>query len=576
MIVKNEAHIVQEVLDSVAPHISSWVVVDTGSDDGTQDLIRKHMAALGIPGELHERPWRNFGHNRTEALALAQGHGDYIWVIDADDILLGTLKFTRLDADIYTMRMGDPSCIYWRPQLFRDGVLVRWVGVVHEIPQWDDSYVVGRVEGEYRIESRRLGARSQDPQKYARDAELLLAEVERNPDDARSVFYLAQSYFDLGDLVNARKWYARRAEMGGWDEEVYYSKYRLAESMERLDEPWPDVQDAYLKAWDFRPTRAEPLHAIARHLRIAGHPRLGYFFAERAAQIPIPEQDILIVRADVYTWQIRDEQAICAFYIGKQAEAFMLNRRLLASADVPEDDRQRIAGNRDFSVPAMIEEASTYPDALVDSLIAGPRDGEVTVSLIAGPDPAATEHTLNSFLHCCTDVTQVRRFLVVDAGLTAPDRAKLAERYGFIEIIDPGHHDGPGSQLAHLRNQIHTRLWLHLGQGWQFFAPEDLITRLTAVLDTEPDVVQVGINLADATKLTGSCATEQQVRRAPDAGRYVLTDAVASGPAMFHTTRLDHAGGIDDTHPISTLQHRATAAGLSFTTLDQVLCITAD
>ena len=37
----------------------------------------------------------------------------------------------------------------------------------------------------------------------ARDRDLLLAEVERNPDDERSVFYLAQSYFNLGDFANA-------------------------------------------------------------------------------------------------------------------------------------------------------------------------------------------------------------------------------------------------------------------------------------------------------------------------------------------------------------------------------------
>jgi hypothetical protein len=55
MIVRNEAHVVKEVLDSVAPYISSWVIVDTGSDDGTQDLITSHMPGLGILGELHER-----------------------------------------------------------------------------------------------------------------------------------------------------------------------------------------------------------------------------------------------------------------------------------------------------------------------------------------------------------------------------------------------------------------------------------------------------------------------------------------------------------------------------------------
>ena len=100
------------------------MIVDTGSTDGTQDLIRNHMARLGIPGELHERPWRNFGHNRTEALNLAQGHGDYVWVIDADDIVVGTPEFGRLTADVYSLRLRVRSVVYWRKQLFRDGVPV--------------------------------------------------------------------------------------------------------------------------------------------------------------------------------------------------------------------------------------------------------------------------------------------------------------------------------------------------------------------------------------------------------------------------------------------------------------------
>ena len=546
MIVKNEAHVVQETLDAVAPYISSWVIVDTGSDDGTQDLIRNHMAALGIPGQLYERPWRNFGHNRTEALTLAQGHGDYIWVMDADDTVVGTPDFNQLDADIYYMRFAEASIVYWRAQLFRDGAPARYGGVVHEGAGWDDSCVVGRLQGEYQIQSRRLGARNQDPQKYARDRDLLLAEVERNPGDTRSVFYLAQSYFDLDDFANARKWYARRAKMGGWDQEVYYSLCRVAESMAQLGEPWPDVQDAYLTAWEFRPTRAEPLHHIAAHYRDQQRCRLGYLFAEAAAEIPLPEEDNLFVLADIYAWRAIDEQAICAYWLGMHAEAFALCRRLLASPELPDGERQRIARNRDFSVPAMIEAASTYPDALVDKLIAGPPSAEVTVSLIAGPDLSATEQTLNSFLHCCTDVSRVGRFLVIDAGLSAQDRETLCQRYGFVEFPDPD------TELA----PVGTRFLLQLGQGWRFFAPENLITRLTAVLDTEPQVFQVGINLADAAKLTGTCAAEQTVRRTPDTGRYLLTDAVASGPAMFDTTRLDQAGGLQ------------TAS------LDEVLCIT--
>jgi hypothetical protein len=62
MIVRNEAHL-KETLDSVAPCISSWVIVSTGCDGKTQDLIRNHIAALGIPGELHERRLSDFRDN---------------------------------------------------------------------------------------------------------------------------------------------------------------------------------------------------------------------------------------------------------------------------------------------------------------------------------------------------------------------------------------------------------------------------------------------------------------------------------------------------------------------------------
>ena len=578
MIVRNEAHIVEETFDTVAPYISSWVIVDTGSDDGTQDLIRDYMTRMGIPGQLFERPWRNFGYNRTEALALAQGSGDYIWVMDADDIVVGTPDFTRLSDDIYFVRYGGSDDVYWRPQVFRDGLRVRYNGVVHEFATWDEqSYTDMRLEGDYHIESRRLGARNLDPQKYARDRDLLLAEVERHPDDARSVFYLAQSYFDLGDFVNARSWYARRVELGGWDEEVYYAMWKFAKSLAQLDEPWPDIQDAYLKAWEFRPSRAEPLHAIARHYREEQRYQLGYQFAQLAAEIPLPEEETLFTRADIHAWRATDEQAVCGSWTDRHVEAFALCRRLLTRPDIPDEDRQRITGNRDVCAATMIEAASKYPEPEAQRLVVGPRDGDVTVSLVAGPDRETTEQALNSFLRCCLDVERVGRVLITAAGLPAKDRATLLDRYRFLEFIGATPGETPGAQLAQIRGEIHERYWLHLGQGWRLFAPENLLTRLTAVLDAEPHVLQVGINFTDAVKLTGTTAAEDTVRRALNAGRYVMTDAIASGPAMFDTTRLDRAGGLQgtDPDPIAELERRAAAAGLRTATLDEVLCIAA-
>src|SRR5579862_8821121 len=103
MIVKNEAAVILRCLDSVRPIIDYWVIVDTGSTDGTQDIIREYLKDL--PGELYERPWQDFAHNRSEGLALARPHGDYSLIIDADDALEipEGFQLEELTADSYVL-----------------------------------------------------------------------------------------------------------------------------------------------------------------------------------------------------------------------------------------------------------------------------------------------------------------------------------------------------------------------------------------------------------------------------------------------------------------------------------------
>ncbi len=408
--------------------------------------------------------------------------------------------------------------------------------------------------------------------------ELPQPEVTDNPDDLRPVSTLAQVYFHAGDFANARRWFARMIEIGGSDEGTFWAMLRVAQSMEMLGEPWPDVHEAYLRAWEFRPTRAEPLYDIARHYIAEKRARLGYLYAQRAAEIPLPEDDMTIPHPDIYAWRTTFQQLVCAYHIDKQAEAFTLSRRLLARPDIPDADRQGIASIRDLPVPTMIEAASSYPDVLVRNLIEGPPDGEVTVSLIAGPDHAATEQTLNSFLHCCTDVSRVGRFLMIDAGLSAQDRAILQEALRVPRVRRLQRRPRTRRPARAAPRSDRRTVLAAPGRGLAVFRPREphhparrgARSRNTGIPDRNQPRRR-------GVKLTGTSAPEQTVRRTPDAGRYVLTDAVASGPAMFDTATVDRTGGMDSTDPdpIAQLGRRAAAAGLQTASLDEVLCITA-
>src|SRR5579859_1002358 len=100
MIVRNEAHVIERCLGSLKPYVHSWAISDTGSSDGTQDIVRRFMDDL--PGELIERPWHDFATNRNEVLELAKKYGDYALIIDADEVI-------EADPDFVWCKLGAPG-----------------------------------------------------------------------------------------------------------------------------------------------------------------------------------------------------------------------------------------------------------------------------------------------------------------------------------------------------------------------------------------------------------------------------------------------------------------------------------
>ncbi len=350
MIVKNEARIIRRCLDSVRPLIDHWIIVDTGSTDGTQDIVRNHLREL--PGELVERPWKNFGHNRSEALALAREKADYTLVIDADEELVveAGFKLPQLEADEFMVpcRFDHSVNIWFKPFLLKASCGWRYVGVVHEYPTFDAPHQRVNLPGA-TVVCHTDGARNASPeQKYRNDARLLEEALLEEPNDPRSVFYLAQSYRDAGELERAIGIYERRATLAGFFEEVWYSLYQIAVLKERLGHPWPEVLTAYLRAYQCDRTRAEPLCNLATRYRGTGEWPLAELFARAAADIPRPDR-ILHVDSSVYDWRATDELAVATYWVEKFEESATLNRGLLENPKLPSAEQPRIQKNLEFA-----------------------------------------------------------------------------------------------------------------------------------------------------------------------------------------------------------------------------------
>lgn len=351
MIVKNEAHVIARCLASVRPFIDSWVIVDTGSTDGTQALIRELLADL--PGELHERPWKNFGHNRSEAIELARGHGDYIFVIDADEVMRLPENYRRpeLTADAHSLQVEYGGILYSRTCIVSLHLPWRWTGVLHEYLDAGKAIEVLRLEGPVVL-VHSDGARSQQSEKdkFSADAKVLEAALRDEPDNARYVFYLAQSYRDSGQSEAALHAYEQRAGMGGWDEEVWHALYSAALLAEKLGHAPADIVHRYLLAYEFRPQRGgETLGQLARYLRERERYAAARLFASQSAAIPFPD-DRLFVEPSWYRWRCCDEYAIASYWCGDHATCRDLCQALLANPALPDEQRDRVKANLDFAL----------------------------------------------------------------------------------------------------------------------------------------------------------------------------------------------------------------------------------
>ena len=341
MIVKDEIEVIERCLRSVKQLLDYWVIVDTGSTDGTQSLIR---SVLGdVPGELYERPWINFAHNRNEALDLARGKSQYILFIDADEILVISKEFekSKLNKDFYIFKLIERSQTdMYRISFIKDRPCWFWKGVLHEAIDASEEQSGELLETIIKHSFTHDGKRTQNPLKFFKDAEILEKALETDGTNSRYVFYLAQSYGNAKQYDLALHWYERRTFMGGDPDEIFWSFYCLGMIHQHLGSKPSLFIDHYSQAYQKNPTRAEPLFQLAEYFYQSNQPLIGYFLAKACLDLAAPKFGFYF-HAWVYEYAALFIFARCAQAIHRKEEALHAYHQILRK-NIPLDMRSLI------------------------------------------------------------------------------------------------------------------------------------------------------------------------------------------------------------------------------------------
>ncbi|MCC6127670.1 MAG: glycosyltransferase [Chlamydiae bacterium] len=338
MIVRNEAKVIRRALSSVKHKIDYWVIVDTGSTDDTKTLILEELK--NIPGELHERPWVDFEHNRNEALELAIDKASYLLFIDADEQWIFSQDFDKqsLSHNFYVVKNRDLNVDLYRVLLVNTQIPWRWKGVLHEEICSTQPVQGAILPGITNYGFIRDGYRASDPERYLKDAEILEKALLNEPDNARYVFFLAQSYATAGKYQEALKNYDKRTKMGGFEPEIFWSYFSIGCLRQDLKMDPKLVVESYCHAHLLDPMRAEPLHHLAAFYQDQNNQFLAYLITQYALTLPPPTSLSYILR-DVYDHLLLSRFAVAAHHLGKLEEAKESYERLLANPDIPPETR---------------------------------------------------------------------------------------------------------------------------------------------------------------------------------------------------------------------------------------------
>lgn len=324
LMVKNEEDRILNTLESIFGVAHEVYLYDTGSTDSTLKIIDTWSTEYNIPvyKKYIDGEWdRNFSKQRNILLEWIdqEFNGDFVLLLDANDeiqnkhSLKNWLKYqynnpTETSSFLVHQRWNQGNNLdYWNVRVIKPRCNWRYFRRCHEalIKQGDSigtDYEHGQLPEDIIWYQDRSFDQHKTQARIDNDISALLLDLEEYPDDSRTLYYLAQSYFAKDDYENAHKYYSLRVKKDGLFEEIFHSYVHLGNLSIKLNKPFNEISGWFLQAYKFW-NRAEPLTYLANYCLQHNEYNMGLMFARESCNLGFPVNAKQPVDMNIYLFQ---------------------------------------------------------------------------------------------------------------------------------------------------------------------------------------------------------------------------------------------------------------------------------
>jgi glycosyltransferase involved in cell wall biosynthesis len=355
MIVRDEAPNLPRLFASVQGVADCFVVSDTGSRDGTRELLDVLSERYGIPGIVTSDPWVDFSTNRNLALDAAlqaQSRGvmrfDWLMVIDADEELVVNDPSWRS-----SLSPGNSHVAYKRGRdisfqhdllLWVEGRHWNWEGGVH-------AYVRNALPGHRSVHIDSLaiaygdftGAKTRsfaNPMEKAQaDVSRLEAELGSEPagsDNVHRFFQLAYAYRNTGDIAGCLRTMQAVADSPHSGKELTYAALVVAgQSISEMEDHGSKAIECFERAMRIDGQRWEAPYHLAVSLRRKKEPGRARELLESRHAMGYTDKGLYWKEHPVYEWRLAYELCFLRSLTGDGHRVAEWAEPLLASGRLP-------------------------------------------------------------------------------------------------------------------------------------------------------------------------------------------------------------------------------------------------